>query len=327
MQDFLEAYRLFVATGDARSTSITLQYLSQLYSDARDFKRARTYLQQAVEAYSSDPMLQLSYANTMGNLLVEQGQYPAALTEYQRGLSIARSQGAHSLEQMLLGNLALGQIKYRHLAEASRTIDEATAIAQRTGTGINGDLLAVTARLRFAEGKTALARQILDKIFALPKGQATLDADAEYEAYRIYKAAGALEPALAHLEIAGRLRNAALALGISTQASLMAAQFDFDTQNLRIAALKATAFQREMMLNRQIAARRRAVEAAVAVLILIAMVGLSIWLVALKRSRDRSAASTPGWSRPTQRSRSHSRRLGSERRPSIRRGSWRSTMP
>ena len=288
LQDYLEAYRLFLGTGDARSRSITLQDLSQLYADARDHKRAASYLRQAVEAYGDEPMLQLSLANSMAGLLVEQGQYAAGEKEYRRGLLIARRAGAHSLELKLLNNLAIGQIKGGRLPDAARTIAEAVRIANRAGAPIGDELQSTMARLAFAQGKIMLARQIMDKVHIASDGRrAALDPDAEYEAYRIYKAAGDTRLALAHLEVAGRLHNDALALSISTQASLMSARFDYATQDLRIAALKATVLQRDITVGRQVVARERVIAAAVAVLVLMVIAALAVWLAALRRSRDR----------------------------------------
>lgn len=287
LADFLEAYRHFLATADARSQSITLQYLSQLYTDARDYKRAHSYLRQAVASYRKEPMLQLSYANSLGNLLAEQGQFGEAETEYRRALAIAREMGVHNLELLLFSNLAGAQIKRGRLSVASRTIDEADITARLTKTAIGNDLRAAKARLAFAQGDVRLARKIMDDV-SLESGrtQKPLDANTEYEAYKIYKAAGEIEPAMAHLEVAGRLHNEALALGISTQASLMAARFDFATQDLRIAALKATALKQDVALGHQAETRQRMVIAAVSVSALAVLATLSIWLAALRRSRN-----------------------------------------
>lgn len=287
LPDLLEAYRLFLATADPRSQSIALQYLSQLYTDARDYKRAYSYLQQAVAAYHEEPMLQLSYANSMGNLLAEQGQFGGAETEYCRALAIAREMGVHNLEQLLFSNLAGAQIRQGRLTAASRTIAKADATARLTGTMIGNDLRAAKARLALAQDKIKLARQIMTEVSAASaRTRKPLDADTEYVAYRIYKAAGETKPALAHLEVARRLQNEALALGISTQASLMAARFDFATQDLRIATLKATALKRDIALSRQAEARQRMMVAAIGVLALAALATLAIWLAALRRSRD-----------------------------------------
>ncbi len=290
LQDYLAAYQLFIGTGDARSRSIALQDLSQLYDSARDFKRARSYLRQAAEAYSGEPMLRLSHANTMAGLLAEQGQFAAAGQEYRRALAIARSRGAQSLELKVLNNLAFSQINQGSLADASRTLDEALRLSGRTGIPISRDLEVTIAHLQSAQGKTVLARQTMDKVFASRDSGTTLDADAEYGAYKIYKAAGDIKSALAHLEIAGRLQSDALALGISTQASLMAAQFDYATQDLRIASLQATALRRNILLARQAAARQRLIVATITALVLLAMVALLIWLVVVRRSRNRLRA-------------------------------------
>lgn len=288
LQDFLTAYQLFQHPADARSRSITLQYMSQLYADARDYTRAESYLRQAAQTYDGEPMLQLALANNMANLLSEQGQFTSAEKELNYALSIARNLKAHALESQLLGNLALVQIKQGRLKEASHTVQEITNVSRRTGVKISAQSRATMARLAFAQSRIRLARTIMDEILA-PVGskRPVFDQDLHTSAYEIYKAAGDTRLALAHLEIASRLRNEAVALGISNKAALMAARFDFETQDLRIAALNAKVFQRDIALRHEATIRERTIFAASGLLVLVVMALLGAWLAVLRRSRDR----------------------------------------
>jgi diguanylate cyclase (GGDEF)-like protein len=291
LQDYLTAHKLFERTADLRSQSIALQNMSELYVDARDYKRAEAYLHQAADTYRSEPLIQLALANNIGNLHSELGRFADAEREYRRGLAIGRRLRLHALELQLLSNLALAQIKQKRLTAAAQTVQQITATSRRTGTAIAAEVRATIAHLAFAQGDIALAREITDEILNTP-GRTTpvLDQDTHYNAYEIYKAAGETGLALTQFEIASRLRNEAVAVGISNKAALMAAQFDYATQDLRISALKAKGLQRDMALARESAARQRTIFNAVGLLVLSILAMMAVWLESLRRSRNRIRA-------------------------------------
>jgi diguanylate cyclase (GGDEF)-like protein len=287
LQDYLTAHKLFERTVDFRSQSIALQNMSELYVDARDYKRAETYLHQAGDIYRGEPLIQLALANNIGNLNSELGRFADAERQYGVGLAIARRLGLHALELQLLSNLALAQIKQKRLPAAAQTVQQITATSRRTRTAIAAEVRATIAHLAFAQGDVALARAIADETLkASGRKTPVLDEDIHYNAYEIYKAAGETGLALAQLEIASRLRNEAVAVGISNKAALMAAQFDYATQDLRISALKTKGLQRDMELARESAARQRTIFNAVGILVLVIIAMMAAWLESLRRSRN-----------------------------------------
>lgn len=291
LKDFLMAYRLFLRTGDTRSQSITLQDLAALYTNAQDYSRAEQYLRQAAEAYSKEPMLQLALASNIGTLLLEQKRYDRAEIELRRGVGIARDMGASALEVNILSNLVIGQIEQHRLRDASGSVEEALRVSRRAGLPISDALRSAVARLAYAKGEIGLAQRHISELFGEPSSKQTMSyKEMHYSAYQIYRAAGKKDLALAHFEIAARLRAEATALSISNKALLMAAKFDFSSQELRIAKLRANKLQADVANQHADTARQRTILLVAAIAIIMVLALLSAGLLVLRRSRDRANA-------------------------------------
>jgi signal transduction histidine kinase/CheY-like chemotaxis protein len=142
--------------------------------------------------------------------------------------------------------------------------------------------------VELARGRPKAAAQILAPLFDGVDLKTTGPdyADLHSAAYRTYKQLGQTQLALAHLEAFKRLDDQGQALAASTNAALMAAQFDYANQASRIAKLKAGQLERDIKLAR---ARNLVVTLLLAGATLVVAVLLAA-VVGVRRSRNLARA-------------------------------------
>ncbi len=280
------AFDVFQKLGEKRRQALALSYIAALYSSANDDGRAEHYYQQAAATYDGDPSLSLTLHNNRGNVLLVLERYAEAEAEYLTAIRLARQMDKPLLEARVLGNLARDQVEARQLDAAEATLDRgfaltqgANAIAQRR------TFLATAARIAETKGDIARAERLIRECFA-GLDLATTSSDlrtAHLYAYRIFKTAGDIPLAFAHLEALKRLDSELAKVATTTGAALMAAQFDYANQELRIANLnteearKSVEFQRTLFLG---------LGAATLIVILV----LSFGLFTVRRSRNQVRA-------------------------------------
>ncbi len=114
-------------------------------------------------------------------------------------------------------------------------------------------MFGVRGKIAARQGNDALAAQLFDIAFDRQRLDRTEMPFREIHqaAYPVYERLGQGALALAHLKAYQRLDNEALHLTSSASSQLMAAQFDFANQNLRIARLKQGQLERDILIARQ----------------------------------------------------------------------------
>ena len=249
------AFRIYTATGQNRARSIALLDIGQIYWDAADYARVLRYFAQAEELMPrDDAALLLALHNARGEVLRTMGRPAEAEGEYAKALQAARRLDSDMLAARILTNRAVAQIEAGHLAPAARTIASAFRYARSEDAADWRPFIhAAAAQLAERQGRIDAAAAEIARAFA---GQ-TLTAtpmpyrEAHELAARIFERRGERDLALAHLRAYQRLDKEAQRLIATNSAQLMAAQFDYSNQNLRIAQLKQGQLERDIAIERQ----------------------------------------------------------------------------
>ncbi len=294
LKDYLAAHRIFRAIGEARSRAIALQDIGNLYLEAADFDRVRSYYSQSLEAYSEDPWLNLATYNNRGQAYREEEQYAKAEAEYDLALKAARQLESQLLEARILTNLAETQYEQGKLDQALATLRRAEILVAEGGeaAGWHPFILGVRAMVEAKRGDTAGAGRLMASAFA---GQDLAATEMPYRdlheaAAQIYEKLGNRDLALAHLKAFQRLDREALRLTASVSAQLMSAQFDFANQNLKISELRQGQLQRDITIERQRGEFRTRLFIGLGSALLIIFGMLAFGYVSIRRSRDQIRA-------------------------------------
>ena len=293
LQDYLAAYRIFSQVHEARSEAIALQDIGSIYRDAGNRDRALYYYRLAEETFPNDPKLALSNANNQANALYELDRYADAEREFKRALVLATKLDLPRQQLKIFNNLALAQIGTGELAAAEASLARAMKLSERPeSAGYRPLVLGTAAELALARKQPRAATNFAESALtgAGPDAVTQLYRRVQWSAYQAYKLEGDGPAALRHLEIFKRLDDEGRALAASTNASLMAAQFDFANQNGRIAMLKAGQLQRDIALNRLQARQNLLILGSLLLVVSIGLVALAVNLRSLRRSRDRVRA-------------------------------------
>jgi signal transduction histidine kinase/CheY-like chemotaxis protein len=254
LRDYQAAYRIFVKAGQARSQSVALQNIGSIYQDAHDYRKVLHYYALSAEAYPADQLLQLSAANNIGNALMSDAQFDRAVTELERARKIAHQMGSPQLEARITANLAIAQARAGRTEIAKTLIDDARALLRPLpdAQAAQRSVRKASAQVELTRGHPQAALAQLAPLLAGvdPKTTGSDFLEIHAAAYRAYQQLGDTRQALVHLEAFKRLDDQGQALAASTNAALMAAQFDYANQASRIAQLKSGQLQRDVKLAR-----------------------------------------------------------------------------
>ena len=253
LRDYQKAYRIYVQLHDLRKQAVSLQNIGSIYQDADDYNKVLYYYKLAEEIYPDDPNLIISSSNNKANALSELRRYREAEKEYGRALEIAVATKSPLLEARILNNVAQTQISNGELAAASVTLARGLKISQGgEAAGWHSLLLGMAAQLAFRQGRMTDASRLMAQALSYNSAESDDQAYRElhHTAYLIYKEVGQYQSALMHHEAFTRIDDKGRRLATSTNASLMAASFDFANQNARIAILKTGQLQRDIALTR-----------------------------------------------------------------------------
>jgi signal transduction histidine kinase len=254
LQGYQLAYRIFGKAGEPRSQAMALQNIGSIYQDAGDYAKVLQYFAQSAETYPGDPVLVLTAYNNIGRAYQAQKKLPEAVAQFERALASARAMGSPLLEAHILTNLASAEIDQGRLDAAGGHLTRALAITRRDPSAREWrrSVLGVAAALELKRGRPRAAADLLDRTFAGVDLESTTLVEREFHetAYKAYSQLGDSERALEHLKSFKRLDDEARDLTASTNAALMAAQFDYANQASRIAQLKSGQLQRDVELAR-----------------------------------------------------------------------------
>jgi len=254
LRDYLAAHGIFRLAEEQRSQAIALQDVGHLYWEAGDYARTLRYYEQAQELYDDDPSFSMTTHNNRGEALRMLGRLEEAEREYLAAIAAARTLGATLLEMRMRANLAVVQAQLGKFAEAERNAERALRLsADPQAADWRRFLDGTFATIEYARGNRARAAELLERTF---QGVNFSSTDAVYRdfhelAAELYGSMGNTRLALAHLLAFQRLDSEARDLTASIGSQLLAAQFDFANQNLRIAQLKQGQLERDVKLERQ----------------------------------------------------------------------------
>jgi signal transduction histidine kinase len=288
LKNYQGADAIFLELGIARSQSLALLGLGDLYEKAHDFDRDRRYNSEATQISPHDKAIALAAANNLGYAFEQMGGYNQAIPRFEQALTIATALKSPLLQERILNNLALSYAKVQKLQDAERAANRSLGLASKTGADEDARLSwGVRAEIEYRRADIRAAAADMQKVF---RGDLKTDTPAFRDmheiAYRVYRAKGDLPLAIAHLETFKRLDDEARSLAASANLALVGAQFDFARQDLEIAHLKSAELERDIKLRKSQAQTQLIVFVSV-ILAVILLLGWIVWRHALlKRHRN-----------------------------------------
>lgn len=248
---YQRAFHIFEAKGERRSQAKVLQYIGTLYFEAGDFGRMLKYYADSAELFD-DPAIRVAARNNQGDALIELKRYAEAFSRYRQALDIARAMENDDLVTSILTNMASAQVRAGNLAAAQQLVAQGLASRGARDPELAAFLHGVRAQIDWARKDPSAARANLDILF---KGHDPATTNHEYVdfhdlASKVYAAVGNYPLALAHAQAYQRLDNERRAVMASTNAALMAAQFDFANQELKLSRVKAKKLESDIALQK-----------------------------------------------------------------------------
>jgi signal transduction histidine kinase len=291
LADDLAAFEIYKHTADKSKQAKILQDIGLLYHDAGDYNRSLGYYAQSRATFSGEPILDLSVDNNRADSLKELGQYREAERDYISALKIAEQMGSPSLEAQILSNLAVAQISDHRYAAAEASVEKGLGLARgAAASALLPTLLSTRAQLDLREGYVGDAQASID---AIPESSGSDLASERDEwvhrtKYEVYKAEGRDQDALRELETYQKIESGHRSLMSSANTALMAARFDFDNQNAKIAALTTGQLRRDIALTRLRARQGQIVLGGLLAIVTGLIIFLIVYLGSLRRINRRT---------------------------------------
>ncbi len=282
---FRQAHGIFHRLGETRSEAIALQNIGSIYGDAGDQRNVLRYYAQAAEVHPGDAALAQAAANNLGTAYRELKDLPRADASFRKALALARQLGSPVLEARALNNLAAVSLLRGRTGEAQRYADQGLRVAADPSVREWAPFLwGVKAQIALARGDVTRSVALLGRTFAGAKLDQTPIYFRDFHASAVdaYRRAGQPELALQHLQALKRLDDEAREIRSSTNAALAAAQFDFSSQELRIARLREGQLERDVAIERARARQQWLLLAGTLLLLAIATAAF-LWV---RRSRN-----------------------------------------
>ena len=290
LESFREAYEEFRILGIARQQSSALQKIADIHSDAQDYEQAIAYYEQSLEVYSEDPQFSYVSNNNIANALRGLGRYDEAADYYQRALNVVTDSGAPGfIRARILTNLSHMQVLGGNVEAAEQTADQALVFMDAGQfSGWEPFLWGVKAEIAYSRGDLDVARQLIGRTFEGENLTTTTMPFREMHetAYRIYQDSGDYVRAVQHLEAFKRLDDEALSLAASTNSALMAAEFNFANQELRIQQLRGQQLQQEVEIAEARARQRTLMLGSLLAGGVLILGFLTAGYISVRRSRD-----------------------------------------
>jgi signal transduction histidine kinase/tetratricopeptide (TPR) repeat protein len=289
LKSYQSAHDIFAKLGEARKQAIALFGLGAIYDEAHDFNREIRYYSEAGRIYSEDPAIELSVANNVGFAMQQLGRFDEAITNFKRALEIGKSLKSPFLEANILTNIAHVYAQQHRFTDATQAADQAlTLLGKNDPNGGAPFVWGVRAEIELERGAIDAAAHDLDKAFRGVDLKTTIAPfrDLHEIAFKVYRAQGNYSLALTHLEAFKRLDDAGRSLTASANLALMAAQFDFATEQFEIERLKAEQLKRDISLRESRAATQRVIFSAVLLGALLLLVWIGWRHLLVRRHRN-----------------------------------------
>lgn len=252
---FGEAQRRFIASGDRRGQAVALQSIGFLYNDVGNGEDALRYFGLARDAYpQSDVIFSLSLNNNMGVSEQNREDYAAAERYFLAARAAAAELGSDQLTVQTSLNVVAARLQTGNVRGAHSLIAEIERNGAALAEGQRRELQRLRAWLALDEGRKADALNLIQGLLVGIDPQTSTSAvrPVHLVAYRIFRETGRQADALIHLEAVRRIDQADAQIVSSNRAALLAAQFQFEAQNTRIAELKAEGLEREVSYQRTV---------------------------------------------------------------------------
>lgn len=251
LQKFRNAQTDFIASDEERGHALALQSVGILYNDAGDGNNAIRYLALAGEAYGGDDVFNLSRNINTGVAYLTIDRDIEAIRFFGAARNSARRLGIKAFEHRIILNIATANLNINDTTAASRvlaTIGPLTELSESDRRWA----LQLLASIALREGRVKEARQLIDLALRGVDSENSRSDDWKIHeaAYEIFLAQGETTAALDQLEAVRRIELAEAADIASTRTALLAAQFQSDAQETRIAQLKAATLEREVQFQR-----------------------------------------------------------------------------
>ena len=288
-----QAHDIYAKIGEARSQAITLQQTGSIYNDARQYDRVVSYYERAGHVWSNDIALDLARLNNVANAYIELGEFKKAEEGYRAALVIAEEIEAVQLQAQILTNIAHAQAQDGQIGFAQVTLDKARALTlTEEGRGWAMFVAGVDAEIAYLTGDLNRAVESIGIMF---EGVDIGDTDMFFcdfheLAFNIFEAVGDNPTALNHLQAFKRLDDDARDVAASANTALLSAEFDFATQKLEIANLRAETLEQEVEIKEAQARQRTLIFSGSSIIALVVIIGLGGSYNSIRRSRNRVRA-------------------------------------
>ncbi len=251
LDNFQRAFALFERAREARSQAKVLQYIGTIYYEAGDYPRMLKYYQDSAELFD-DAAIRVSAYNNQGDALIELKRYNEAFALYKKSLAVARSLESEDLVTSIITNMASAQYQSGNLAAAERLAAEGLASPGARDPELAGYLWGIKAQIAWAGKSVPAASAALDRLFGGVDLAETSNAFLQFHdlASQVYAATGDYPRALAHARAYQRLDQQRRAVMTSTNSALMAAQFDYANQELKVSRIRAKKLESDVALER-----------------------------------------------------------------------------
>ena len=248
---YQRAFGIFEVKGERRSQAKVLQYIGTLYFEAGDYERMLKYYADSAELFD-DPAIRVAARNNQGDALIELKRYDEAFVQYRQALDIARSMDSDDLVTSVITNMAYAQLSAGNVAAAQKLVSQGLASKGAQDLELAAFLKGVQAQIDWTRHNVAAARANLDVLF---KGLDLAATNHDYVdfhdlAAKVYAAAGDFGQAFAHAQAYQRLDNERRAVMASTNSALMAAQFDYASQELKLTRIRAKKLETDVALEK-----------------------------------------------------------------------------
>ena len=289
LKSLFNAHDIYARIEEPRSQAIVLQQTGSVYIDAGQFDKAIDYYNRAGAIWSDDIALDLARLNNVASAQIELGQYDDAVTDLKDALLIAEAIEAEQLQAQIWTSIADALIQDESYSDAADALVKARALsASEEGQDWVPFIDGVAARLAVSQGQYSEARPLIEGTFAgIPLTETDMFFTDFHElAYKIFSEVGETETALAHLAAFKRLDDEARNIAASANTALLSAEFDFATQELEIANLKAETLEQEVAIQQAKSRQRLLVFRSVGTITAVILIGLIISYLSIRRSRN-----------------------------------------
>ena len=284
-----KSHDIFAEIDNPRSQAITLQQMGSIFSDARQYERAIDSFDRSGLIWSDDVSLDLARFNNIANANLELANFDSAIEGFTNALAIAEEIEAVVLQSRIVTSIAHAEAKQEKLNAAKSTLEQAKdLLGPDDQSGWSQFIAGVEADILYRSGDLSGAKNAINDMFADMDLSVTdmMFTDFHELAYQIHTAAGNTEDALMHLSAFKRLDDEALSIAASANTALLSAEFDFASQELAIATLRAETLEQEVEIKEAQARQRLVIFVSASAIGTILMFGLSVSYVSIRRSRN-----------------------------------------